>query len=120
MDQRHRKHPLLIGILYLCTGGKVKYQSLKKPVLSTVYRIPWYNVPGMQDSTACAMSSLAPFLRSSVNESLKVASGSNSEERVEFSMAYPSNVGCGLVVPTNKDMPLYLSTPYTRYELNSL
>jgi len=34
-------------------------------------------------------------------------------------MAYPSNVGCGLVVPTNKDTPLYLSTPYTRYELNS-
>ena len=34
-------------------------------------------------------------------------------------MAYPSNVGCDFVVPTNKDTPLYLSTPYTRYELNS-
>lgn len=33
-------------------------------------------------------------------------------------MAYPSNVGCGLVVPTNKDTPLLLSTPYTRNELN--
>jgi len=34
-------------------------------------------------------------------------------------MAYPSNVGCDFVVPTNKDTPLYLSTPYTRNELNS-
>jgi len=33
-------------------------------------------------------------------------------------MAYPSNVGCDFVVPTNKDTPLYLSTPYTRNELN--
>lgn len=65
------------------------------------------------------MSSLAPFLSISVNESVKVASGSNSEESVEFPMAYPSNVGCDFVVPTNKDTPLLLSTPYTRNELNS-
>jgi hypothetical protein len=28
--------------------GESPLSILKKPVLSTVYRIPWYNVPGMQ------------------------------------------------------------------------
>ena len=32
--------------------------------------------------------------------------------------SYLSNVGCGLVVPTNKDTLLFLSIPYTRYDMS--
>ncbi len=47
IDQRHHCAPCSL-VYYTYEQGDKSLSILKKTVLSTVYRIPWYNVPGMQ------------------------------------------------------------------------